>query len=119
MQFTNQADCELAREHLVSLMDNSENVIVNKDKTYCAVSAREQLVFATADEIRQYAKAGTDWTAPNSDQPPPLDFTQKAHNERLENLFSCDEVSGTTPCRFGDIIIEGATEQQADVWQQK
>ncbi len=119
MQFTNQADCELAREQLVWLLDRSEDVIVNKNKTRCTASAREQLVFATADEIRQHAEIGTDWTAPDSDEPPPLDFTQKAHNERLEKLFNCDDVSGTAPCRIGDIIIEGATEQRADVWQQE
>ncbi|NOX70290.1 MAG: hypothetical protein GXP15_13960 [Gammaproteobacteria bacterium] len=117
LQFTTEADCELAKEQLVSLMDRAEDVIVNREKTHCAASARQQTVFATQEEVRQ--QSDTAWTAPASDEDIPLDFAQQAHQVRLENLPACEEVDGTTPCKIGDIIIEGASERQTEVWRKE
>ena len=119
MQFLNQADCEVAREHLVSFMDRAEDVIVNREKTRCTASAREQAVFSTLEQVIQQPRIGTDWTAPQSNEPRSLDFTQQAHQERLGNLSDCDDVGGAAPCKIGEIIIEGATEQRAEVWRQE
>ncbi len=117
LQFVTQADCELAREQLVFLLDRADDVIVNKEKTRCTASARQQAIFASQDEVQQQSK--TQWTAPASDEATPLDFTQEAHQERLEDLLACEEVSGAAPCKIGDIIIEGASEQQTDVWRKE
>lgn len=117
LQFTTEADCELAKEQLVSLMDQAEDVIVNRAKTHCAASARQQAVFATQEEVRQ--QSATAWTAPASDEDVPLDFAQQAHQVRLENLPACEEVDGKTPCKIGDIIIEGASERQTEVWRKE
>lgn len=115
--FVTQADCELAREQLVFLLDRADNVIVNKEKTRCTASARQQAIFATQDEVQQ--QSATEWTAPASNAATSLDFTQQAHQERLENLPACEEVNSAAPCKIGDIIIEGASEQRTDVWRKE
>jgi len=117
VQFVTQADCELAREQLVRLMERSEDVIVNAEKTHCMASARELEIFTTQDEVRQQTPA--DWVAPHSDGPAPLDFTQESHRKRLDELAECADVGGRAPCKMGSIIIEGASEQSGDVWQQQ
>ena len=117
MLFVTEADCELAREQFVYLLDRADNVIVNKEKTRCTASARQHPVFATQDEVQQQSE--TEWTAPTSNEATPLDFTQQAHQERLENVPACEEVNGAAPCRIGDIIIEAASEQRTDVWRKE
>jgi hypothetical protein len=115
MQFTNLADCELAREHLVALMERSDDVIVNAEKSGCMASAQEHDIYTSPDDVRK--QADVDWAAPSSKEPPPPDFTQKSHRLRLDDLSACDEVGGIAPCKIGTIIIEGASEESADVWQ--
>jgi len=117
LQFVAQADCELAREQLVSLLDRADDVIVNKEKTRCTASARQQAIFNTQEEVKQ--QSATAWTTPSTNAATQLDFTQQAHQERLENLRACEEVNGTAPCRIGDIIIEAASEQRTEVWRKE
>lgn len=117
LQFVAQADCELAREQLVSLLDRAHDVIVNKEKTRCTASARQQAIFNTQEEVKQ--QSATAWTTPATNAATQLDFTQQAHQERLENLRACEEVNGTAPCRIGDIIIEAASEQRTEVWRKE
>ena len=117
LQFVAQADCELAREQLVSLLDRANDVIVNKEKTRCTASARQQAIFNTQEEVQQ--QSATAWTTPATNAATQLDFTQQAHQERLENLRACEEVNGTAPCRIGDIIIEAASEQRTEVWRKE
>lgn len=45
LMFLSQSDCEVALEQLVTLKDAAENVIVDKSKSGCAPSARQQSVF--------------------------------------------------------------------------
>ncbi|MCH7852959.1 MAG: hypothetical protein IIB76_01325 [Proteobacteria bacterium] len=117
LQFVAQADCELAREQLVYLLDRADDVIVNKEKTRCTASARQQAIFNTQEEVKQ--QSATAWTTPATNAATQLDFTQQAHQERLENLRACEEVNGTAPCRIGDIIIEAASEQRTEVWRKE
>ena len=117
LQFVALADCELAREQLVSLLDRANDVIVNKEKTRCTASARQQAIFNTQEEVKQ--QSATAWTTPATNAATQLDFTQQAHQERLENLRACEEVNGTAPCRIGDIIIEAASEQRTEVWRKE
>jgi hypothetical protein len=119
MQFMKQTDCEIARDQFVALIELTDNSIVNKDKTRCTASAIQQQVFESLGEVKPASATDDDWAAPVQDEARPQDFAQVAHQERLAALPNCDEVSGTAPCKIGEIIVEGATEQRGDVWQRQ
>ena len=119
MQFVNLADCEVVRDQFISLIELSDNSIVNKEKTRCSASAHQQTTFSSLEEVKQAAGATDNWAAPEQDGPNQPDFTQEAHQERLAALPNCEDVSGTAPCKIGEIIIEGATGQRADIWRQE
>ena len=72
MQFMNQADCELARDQLVFLIDQTENSIVNTEQTRCTASASERPVFATLDDIKESGTLGADWSSSEADSLPTL-----------------------------------------------
>jgi hypothetical protein len=118
MQFVDQAECELALQQLVSLKDGADNVIVYKDKSRCAPSARHQPVYASLQAVNKELAGSPDWLAPEVADAP-ADFTQSSHQERLATLSKCEDVSGVAPCRIGDIIIEGATRQTVEVWRRE
>jgi hypothetical protein len=118
MQFVDQAECELALEQLVSLKEGAENVIVYRDRSHCAPSARQQAVFKSLDAINEQFATVPNWTAPDVEEPP-ADFTQGTHQERLGALAECDDVGGVAPCRIGDIIIEGATQKSVEIWRRE
>jgi predicted transcriptional regulator len=46
------------------------------------------------------------------------DFLQERHDLRLESLHVCDDANLVTPCRRGEIIIEGMTGNETQVWKQ-
>lgn len=118
LQFVERAACELAMERMIWLADGASDVIINRDKTRCTASAVERPVFASADDIQAGTSNAATWSPPATGEKAD-DFTQKAHKERLASLQSCDEANGVVPCKVGEIIIEGATEQSADVWRLK
>ena len=69
MQFVEQAECELALEQLISLKDEAKNVIVYKDRSQCAPSARQQSVYRTLTDVNEKLAAAPDWLPPEvSDQ---------------------------------------------------
>ena len=117
MQFMNQQDCELAREQLVLLIEQTENSIINRDRTQCSASASEHRVFASLDEIKQSGTIDENWDTSEAEALPAPDFTLVAHQKRLAELPACADVGGAAPCKIGEIIIEGASEQSADIWQ--
>ena len=53
LHFLTRADCEFALQQLVSLKQSADHVIVDADKSRCAVSAREGKVFASAAAVNQ------------------------------------------------------------------
>ena len=116
MQFVERAACELALEQMLWLADGASDVIVNRDKSRCAASAVERPVFGSADDIQSRVTDSMAWQQPDSGDRSE-DFTQKAHKERLAALQSCEDSQGVAPCKVGEIIIEGATEQRSDVWR--
>ncbi|MDH3748586.1 MAG: hypothetical protein OER97_10295 [Gammaproteobacteria bacterium] len=118
LQFLNQADCEFALQQLVSLKSESENVIVNADKSNCAPSARRQEVFASVDAINDANRKTDGWKAPVIDESTPGP-SKVAHQERLANLQTCEDTGGVAPCKIGEIIIESASEQGDKVWRRK
>lgn len=116
MQFLTEVECTAALEQLVALKDQFENIIVNRRKSGCAPSARETEMFASLEE----AKAASDsdsWHDPDAKRTAATAATVR-HSARLENLASCEDVSGRAPCKMGDIIIEGASSgKQVEVWR--
>jgi hypothetical protein len=116
LEFLTRADCETALEQLIVLKDESANVIVNKSRSGCRPSAREQTVYASPDEVSGTLGNADDWLEPAAVTPAENDF-RKSYEERLESLKTCDETQGVTPCRIGEIIIEGATGEPVEVWR--
>ncbi|HSD69640.1 MAG TPA: hypothetical protein VLB07_08805 [Woeseiaceae bacterium] len=116
MQFVEQAECQLALEQLVQLKEAAENVIVYKDKSQCAPSAKQQSVYKSLNDVNDRLGAAPDWVPPEVAEPP-ADFIEKSHQERLASLSPCEAVGGVAPCKIGEIIIEGATGQTVEVWR--
>ncbi len=116
MQFVDRAACEVALEQMIWLADGAADVIINREKTRCVASAAERPVFTSVDDLKAQAGDAVAWRAPDSSQQT-QDFTQKAHQERLASLPTCEDAEGVAPCKIGDIIIEGATERRGDVWR--
>jgi len=116
LQFLARADCEVALQQLVSLKAESEYVIVNRNKSGCAPSARETNVFASLDEASAAAPDRENWKAPAKEQTP--SERRKSYDDRLANLPNCEDSDGEAPCKMGGIIVEAAAEgSSVDVWQ--
>lgn len=117
LQFLTQADCEQALEQLITARDASETIIVDKQKSRCAASARQHEVYANLAEVSAAAADSEAWVAPQA-QSRAADSTKQAHQERLANLKSCDEADGVAPCKIGEIIIEEAqAPKKVEVWR--
>ena len=114
MQFLSKADCEVALQELVSLKDQFDNVIINRQKSGCSVSARESKSFASLDDAK---------SASNSDEwrdvaPEETAVSLVPHGERLKKLESCEDSLGIAPCKNGNIIIESAVSgREVEVWR--
>jgi len=116
MDFLTKADCELALQQILDHKDTAENIIVNRDKSSCLPTAKKLTVFRSKEQAQTALSDIEGWgEIPVVGEG--LDFTQKAHQERLDAVPACGDVGGVTPCKIGEIIIEGASEKKADVWQ--
>jgi len=116
MQFLSEAECEVALLELVSLKDQFENVIVNRQKSGCAASARQSEVFVTL-EAAKAASDADDWRDPGAEDETTA-ASKLLHTDRLEDLQSCEESLGLAPCKLGDIIVEGTVSgRPVDVWK--
>jgi len=117
MQFLSQTECEVALEQMISLKDQFENVIVNRQRSSCTASARQQDVFASLDEAKSAAGNDAAWRDPQ-DGEIQMAASSASHQGRVEKLTSCEESLGIAPCTMGDIIIEGATSgRPVDIWR--
>jgi hypothetical protein len=116
LQFLNLRDCEYALEQLLTMKDQSDYVIVNRQKSGCAPTAVESESFASLDAINEANKDTAGWQVPGEN-----DARRSAvnmdHSERLEDLMSCEETDFIVPCKIGDIIVEDATGNSVDVWK--
>jgi hypothetical protein len=115
LQFLQQADCEVALQQLVSLKKESDNVIVDEQRSGCAPSARQGEVFSSVAAAEAALSDQDGWRAPPTAGTEPTN-SMASHEERLNKLKSCDETDGHGPCKVGDIIIEGEA-QQVEVWR--
>jgi hypothetical protein len=116
LQFLTEADCEYALEQFITLKDASENVIVNRDRSRCAPSARESHTFESLAAINEAYRDRIGWRVPGPQESQPSN-TLAAHQKRLAALRTCDESEGVAPCKIGDIIIEGASGDPVEVWR--
>lgn len=114
LQFLTKADCEIALDQLVSLKEESETVIVNANRSNCSSVARQKDVFESLEAINKAFDAN--WEAPQAGETEPS-AKQKSHKGRLDELKSCEETQGITPCKIGDIIMEGADRDSVEVWR--
>jgi hypothetical protein len=114
--FLSGADCEVALEHLISLKEESPNIIVNRDKSRCAPSARERDAFESLEAINEAYKDKVGWHLPGPDEDQPA-ATRVAYEDRLAKLKSCEESDGVAPCKIGEIIIEETSSESVEVWR--
>ena len=117
LQFLSQANCEVALEQLVAAKDTQDNVIIDKERTRCAASARQQPVFSSYAEVAASIDESQPWVEPDR-AAPAADARGESHNARLDSLPTCDDAKGVAPCKIGEIIIEEAsTSEKSEVWR--
>ena len=116
LQFLTRTDCEVALEQLVTLKNESQYVIVNKNKSGCRPSARQTEAFESLEAVSSAAGDKRDWIEPAEDAPASARYT--SHQDRLEKLPDCEDSDGEAPCKMGGIIIEAAsTGTPVEVWR--
>ena len=115
-EFFDKDDCEIVLQQLLAHKDSAEDIIIDREKSSCLPTAKKQRIYRSLNDVDQ-ALAGTDGWGEIPVANDTLDFTQKAHNERLGSVPDCSDVSGVDPCKIGEIIIEGATEKKTEVWR--
>jgi uncharacterized protein Smg (DUF494 family) len=92
-------------------------VIVDKENSGCTLTARQQDAYASLPELVEAVDDKEGFRAPEAQQSAPA-ATRVRHQERLENLKTCEESRGVAPCKIGEIIIEDATEgEPVEVWR--
>jgi hypothetical protein len=117
--FTNENDCASALVTMVDLAARAEDIIVDRQKSNCKPAAKESIVFADSVAAKASLANSDDFVLIDGKEPP-ADFMQAAHNERLENLKSCEESNGVAPCKIGAIIVESADDGvKTEVWQRQ
>jgi len=114
--FLTETDCQVALEQLVTLKEESADVIVNRQKSGCAPTARESEAFASAEAINEANKDTIGWRVPGP-KDAAVAATRVAHEDRLANLKTCEESRGVAPCKIGEIIIEDANGDSVEVWR--
>jgi len=113
MQFLSRAECEVALQELVSLKNRFENVIVNRQKSGCSVSARESKSFASLEAAKAASNAD-EWRDLNPEKAASL----VPHEERLKKLKTCEDSLGSAPCKSGTIIVESTVSgREVEVWR--
>ena len=116
LQFLTQADCDKALAELIALKEESKNVIVNAEGSYCAPSARQQSIYASLDAVTDAHRGATGWRAPEAEETRPAP-SRAEHEVRLAELKTCEETGHKTPCKIGEIIIEGEAAKEIKVWK--
>ena len=114
MQFLTKADCEIALQELISLKDQFDNVIVNRSKSGCSVSARESEAFDSLED----AKAASNLEKWRDVEEPQKAASLVPHKERLEKLQTCEDALWIAPCKYGDIIVESSVGgREVEIWR--
>lgn len=122
-EFVDRAQCEAVLDELVLYKEYDPNTIVNSAR--CLPTARERQTYVSLDEVNRQLADTENWgilppgeTEPREpSMPEPVEETMTAHQQRLANLPECDEATSVTPCKVGQIIVEGETERELEVWR--
>lgn len=113
MQFLSRAECQVALQELVTLKDQFENVIINRQKSGCSVSARESKSFASLDAAKAASNAD-EWRDADTEKAASL----LPHEDRLKKLKTCEDSLGIAPCKSGTIIVESTVSgREVEVWR--
>jgi hypothetical protein len=117
LQFLTRTDCEVALEQLVSLKEESTSVIVDRNKSSCAPSARQTEVFADLGAVSDASADEGGWKDPVKDEEV-ASPTRMSHQQRLDDLPDCEAPDGKVPCKMGDVIVEAeAKGDSVEVWR--
>jgi len=116
LQFLSRADCEYALLQLITMKDEADNVIVNRQKSGCVPSAVESEIHASLDAINAAHKDTANWRVPEENDARRT-IANKDHQARLAALMSCEETSNVAPCKIGNIIVEDASDNSVEVWK--
>ena len=117
--FAGEDDCARALVQMVDIAARADNILVDRDRSDCKAGVKQMQVFASGDEARSSMTGGASVLLIDDEVPPP-DFMQSAHNDRLDEMKTCDDTDGVAPCKIGDIIIEAAAEgPKSQVWRQQ
>ena len=116
LQFLTRTDCEYALQQLIAMKDQADHVIVNRQKSGCAPSAAESETYASLDAISAAHEDTSNWRVPGENDVRRA-AVSKDHNERLDQLMTCEETANVVPCKIGDIIVEDATGDNVEVWK--
>ena len=118
-QFRNKDDCEHALVQMVNVASSADNVIVNKNSSYCRPAVTESQAFASVEQANAKYGNAEGWQV-LTDGKQPANFTQTADQDRLKNLHECEDVAGVAPCKIGQIIIEASADRPTpEIWQQQ
>ena len=116
LQFATKADCEYALQQFVAMKDESENVIVNRQKTACSTTAIQVTTYESDEAAAAELSNTAGWRAPDTLGARRSSVTQD-HAERLAEIKDCEETNGAVPCKIGDIIVEDASGDRVEVWK--
>jgi len=116
LQFATKADCEYAMQQFVAMKDESENVIVNRQKTACSTTVIEVPTYESHEAAAAKLSSTAGWRAPDALEAR-RSMVTKDHAERLREIEDCDATKGAVPCKIGDIIVEEASGDRVDVWK--
>ncbi len=118
-QFADQVECEVALYQMFDVAARVDDVIVNREGSYCRAAAKEIRIYASANDAVPQSEGGDDVEMLPIKEPR-LDFTQTAHIERLQSIPNCTDVANVPPCKIGEIIIESDTEpENIEIWRRQ
>jgi len=116
LQFLSRADCEYALLQLITMKDEADHVIVNRQKSACVPSAVESEIHQSVAAINEANRDTANWRVPGENDVR-RNLANNEHRARLDELMSCEETSNIAPCKIGDIIVEDATDDSIEVWK--
>ena len=116
LQFLSKADCTYALEQLIAAKDQSEYVIVDRQKSGCTPSAAEVDTFPSLEAINDALGDQPGWRDASATEVRRAAINAD-HRERLAALKSCEETQGVAPCKIGEIIVEAASGDSVEVWK--
>jgi hypothetical protein len=116
LQFLDRADCEYALSQLIAMKSESNNVIVNHQKSGCVPSAAKSEAYESLEAINEAHKDIANWRMASENDVGGV-RVDKQHQERLKTLMSCEETANVAPCKIGDIIIEDEIDGSVEVWK--